>query len=560
MCIKYYRYQRIEIKTDERVTHAHVVCPDGKSEIVHSFFYQPINVDYDDEGTEYISASGSPYRCIRYTPIDCGEYRILYFADSEKLSEEIFGVLPSENHGFVKVSEENRSYFEYSDGTPYIPIGINMAFPSIYEATNGREFEGSGRFCYVGLRQYERWFKKASENGVDLVRIWIGHPYFTPDTEEAYKLNISRFSVIDEVVKLAKKYGILLKLTVENFRYFDYDRIADSNSYSDDVFRKFNKKLYVDGERCESMEQWITDERFADAWLYKVDELARRYSGDTSVFAIELWNEMNAIGCPCGKTLEWNKKYLPIVSEMFPHNMVINSLGSFESEGVKEKVYDSFCWEKSAFKQVHRYLDKGAPYEICGEDQTVALEDAFKALKDENSPLVFAEVGAVNNCHSGPFKFYVSDDDGLIFADCVYTPFFVGSCGCGHIWHWDERYVESKNLYKMFKPFAALIENINPAKENFVPQKLSNELAHVLILKGEKHVLGYIRSKSAGWKNVLRDLKAPERIAKLDVNVQNAEKIELYDIWNEDIKASLNGDTAEFENIERGCMFKIELK
>lgn len=146
---------------------------------------------------------------------------------------------------------------------------------------------------YLGLRQFDRWFKKASENGVNVVRLWLGHEYLCPDADEAGVLDTSKLEKIEAVIDLAKSYGLKTKLTIEQFRLFDYDRRSD-NSYTGDVLSKFNKKLYADGKRCESISEWLTDEKWREAWLKKVRALAARLSGDPSIFMIELWNEMNA--------------------------------------------------------------------------------------------------------------------------------------------------------------------------------------------------------------------------------------------------------------------------
>ena len=549
-------YERVEEHVASDVTCAKITYKDGSTETVYAFDYQPVKFIYDDEGFETVEKEGEPYKCIRYTPKCVGEATIVYCSDNE--NAKTINVLPSESNGFIRVSNTDRRYFEYSDGTAYVPIGINMAFPTTYEKHNGNEFGTSGEFCYVGMKQYERWFRKASQNGVNMVRVWIGHPYFTPDKDNAYDLDLVQLSKIDELVNLAKKYGLTLKLTLENFRYFDYDRIADTNSYSDDVFRKFNKKIYMDGQRCESTEEWITTPKYLDGWLYKVNELAKRFGDDTSIFAIELWNEMNSIHCPMEKTLEWNKQVLPKVAEMFPDNMVVNSLGSFESEGVK-KTYENFCWDKSSFKQVHRYLDQGASYEVCHENPLALLKDACEVLATDDMPFIAAETGAVNNCHSGPFKFYINDDDGILFADCVYTPFFAGSAGCGHIWHWDERYVEAKTLYKMYKPFTELIDGIDVVNEGFRPSDLSTDDAYVLTLNGKSYILGYIRNKTANWRNMLRDLRDAEIISELKVNIKGAKSVELINIWDDDITVEKSDCDVTFKNINYGVMFKVAL-
>lgn len=133
---------------------------------------------------------------------------------------------------------------------------------------------------------------------MNVARAWIGHEYFNPDTESIYKLDDKQFTKTDLLLELAKKYKIKLKLTLEQFRFFDYSDASEGGGYSADVFKKFNKRLYDRNRRCESADEWLSDELWRNAWLYKVEELAKRYSGDTEIFAIELWNEMNCVGEP----------------------------------------------------------------------------------------------------------------------------------------------------------------------------------------------------------------------------------------------------------------------
>ena len=83
-----------------------------------------------------------------------------------------------------------------------------------------------------------------------MARIWLGQEYLCPDTLNAGEFDLIQFAKIDILISLAEKYGIKLKLTIEQFRYFNYEKTADSYSYADDVFRKFNKRLYLGEKRC----------------------------------------------------------------------------------------------------------------------------------------------------------------------------------------------------------------------------------------------------------------------------------------------------------------------
>lgn len=487
-----------------------IVRPDGKIDTVKPFLYQPTRFEYDQHGYENLCEDGASEWRARYTPDVCGKYEVC---------GKSFQVMPSDDHGYIKVSDTDSRYFEYSDGTTYFPIGLNMAFPKMYKLSSGVEFGKSHKEATLGLRQYKRWFDSCKENGVNMVRLWIGHPYFTPDTEETYRLDYKKLTLLDTIVEMARERDIKLKLTLEQFRYCNYND-------EEVCYPAFNKKLYHEGKPCPEPTEWLWSDIWQEAWYYKLDELAKRYNGDTTIFAIELWNEMNCFGEHC---IPWSKTTLPKLKKIFDKHMVINSLGSLDCEETVG-IYHNFCWDKSDFVQVHRYIDQGAPFEICNNPIEMIQDGVSQFMKYEK-PVLVAETGAVDDCHSNHFRFYSSDDRGLIFADTVYTPVFYGSCGIGNIWHWDDRYLESKELYKMFRPVADLCRGVDFVHEEFCVRDYSDDNAYILELAGKTTQLLYIRNKSDNWQNVLRDLKEPEIVERIILpdNLKDAEIISIWD-------------------------------
>ncbi len=143
--------------------------------------------------------------CYRYAPILPGEYRIYERRGKTVCKEYGFTAVCGDRHGFVKVSEKDRRYFAYTDSNPFMPIGINMAFPQSFAVSDGSEFGQSDNIAYIGLKQYETWFKKANENGVNLVRIWCGHTYFSVDTNEAGVFHIEQFAKLDRINTLKSR-------------------------------------------------------------------------------------------------------------------------------------------------------------------------------------------------------------------------------------------------------------------------------------------------------------------------------------------------------------------
>lgn len=557
ICGELKKYERLEFQFESRITHIKILRPCKTYDIAEAFTYQPIAVNYNNEGIEQISADGSEIFVCRYTPDFSGTAVIEAYNENGITEKTELEIADSNSFGYIEISKNDKKYFAYSNGNPFFPVGVNTAFPTAYSVPSGSEFGIEKAFEFIGLRQYERWFKKLSENGVNVARIWLGHEYFSPDTPEVYEFDSVQFSKIDRLISLAKKYKIKLKLTLEQFRFFDYEKNASPNSFEGDIFRKFSKRLFCKGHRCENMKEWLTNSVWRSAWLAKVKEFAKRYAGDTEIFAIELWNEMNTFG-EWENVIEWNKTVLPEVRKMFPKNLVINSLGSLDCEAV-QKMYSDFCWENCDFVQIHRYFDQGAEFCECGENPVTMIKTAFERVKTDK-PLFIAETGAVNDCHSGTFRFYVNDNDGIILADTVYTPVFLKSCGTGNIWHWDERYIEAKNLYRMFRPISDLVFGVEFDKEDFTPLDFSNSSVSLLLLKGKSVALGYIRNKNHSWENVLRDLKEVSPVGSFEFNMSGAKSIKCFPVWQADkTEAKVSNETIRFENIGIGTLFKIHL-
>ncbi len=120
------------------------------------------------------------------------------------------------------------------------------------------------------------------------------------------------------------------------------------------------------------------------------------------------------------------------------------------------------------FQQVHRYLDQGAPWEICNLDPVAFSIDAIQRARRPDRPVLLAETGAVNDRHTGPFRYFRMDRRGMIFHDTTFPAFFAGAAGTGHNWWWDS-YVDQKNLWGQFRPFANLFQGVALDQENFRP-------------------------------------------------------------------------------------------
>src|SRR5689334_13069980 len=76
---------------------------------------------------------------------------------------------------FVRVSPRDRRYLELTDGTPYIPVGLNMIGPPYVRS-------GDPAAALAGL---DDWLTKLSSNGGNYIRAWISNPFWAVEHEKS---------------------------------------------------------------------------------------------------------------------------------------------------------------------------------------------------------------------------------------------------------------------------------------------------------------------------------------------------------------------------------------
>ncbi len=148
-----------------------------------------------------------------------------------------------------------------------------------------------------------------------------------------------------------------------------------------------------------------------------------------------------------------------------------------------------------------------------GLDPVMLSVDAVQRARRPDRPVLLAETGAVNDAHSGPFRYYRADHDGLIFHDTTYPAFFAGAAGSGHIWHWD-RYVDQKNLWYGFRALADALHGVAVDCEGFVAFTQSTDEYWCLGLRGRTVSLVWLRNRADRWDFVLRDDLTPAAVTR----------------------------------------------
>lgn len=457
--------------------------------------------------------------------------------------------LPSGSKGYIGVSRENPSFFSFSDGSVYIPIGINMINPSGRYRNNPDS----------AMLEIENWMKNLSANGGNYIRVWLSQSFWDMEDTKAGEYSEEKIKRIDRFVEMARSNGLRIKMTLEHFRSVTLQE--NNQSWANkDVYHTSN------GGPLDSIRQYLTTDEGRQLFLKKVDFYKERYGSDTLFFGWELWNEMNAMKGPEDEVFfNWNERMLQEVKRRFPENLVMQSFGSFDYEGVRPYYQRLMLMPWNEVAQVHRYLDLGARMEVCHEPMDIICSSAIDEIKSYNpgKPVILAETGAVEPKHSGPSKLYPADTAGILLHDILFAPFFSGSAGAGMSWHW-ESYVDKNYLWYHFGRFHRAIEDVDPVAENFVYTKSETDRLRVYSMKGTRTKLLWIRDKNNTWQSELTEGKAPELISGLDLDLRTqgiqdtSGTIEIYDPWQDKWSAAkAEGEVIVLPEFRRSLIVRI---
>jgi hypothetical protein len=231
---------------------------------------------------------------------------------------------------------------------------------------------------------------------------------------------------------------------------------------------------------------------------------------------------------------------LPQLHRLFPKNMVVQSLGSFDNPGRRKTYQRLSAMSGNDAAQVHRYLDLRAQLEVCHGPMEMLAADAVRELLafQPGKPVLLAETGAVKPGHTGVSPLYASDKEGMILDDVIFAPFFAGAAGTGEIWFWRDS-IEKPNLWHRFARFARAIEGLDPAAEDLQPMLLEHPRLRVYLLKGRETLLAWCRDSRNDWRAELERGEGPEQLAglKLDLSAQlkgrKPSRVRAYSPWTD---------------------------
>lgn len=446
---------------------------------------------------------------------------------------------------FVRVSPRDPRYFELSDGRPYIPIGLNLISPGTRDTAEG-------------LARMEHWMEQLAKHGGNFIRVWISSPYWDVEHERSGVYDEAKAARIERMLAAARRHGLRVKLTLEHFR-----EMSDTPRQS-----WANKPLHLvaNGGTATSVPDFFTGEPSRARFRQKLAWLARRFGDDPTIFGWELWNEVNAVRARPEDYLPWTELMLGELHRLFPRHLAMQSLGSYDTPGVRALYRQHSLLPGNDLAQVHRYLDLGAPLEICHGPMDVLAADAVRDLLafTPGRPVVLAEGGAVEPRHTGPFALYPKDESGVLLHDVLFAPFFAGAAAAGQIWHWDV-YVDRNRLWPQFARFAAIVRDLDPAAERFQSVQWTQARLRIYALRGGRTTLLWFRDGGNTWHRELAQGETPAALSGLQVDLAPVlagpaprTSAEVYDPWkNEWTPVKLAGTRLALPDFRRSIVVRL---
>ncbi|MBA3685237.1 MAG: hypothetical protein H0W72_08355 [Planctomycetes bacterium] len=320
--------------------------------------------------------------------------------------------------GPIGQSPHNPRLLAFSDGTPFIPIGPNIAWT-----------KGPDR-----LKLFDRFFTALAAAGGTHTRMWLASWCGQFESAEPDRYRLDQAWLADGALALARARGLKVTVVIDNHHDFHEGLMVPYGATIADRLRVFMAP--TPGAQ----------------YLRKLRYLLARWGADDTVMAWELFNELD-LACPVRETaLPWVAGATAAFARLdLDHRLCTVSWAGND-------------WDRCAaagsqgLAQVHRYVLEWAHSDEATKATTrdgVGLLIGSARRADEiGRPFLFGEVGyqgteAVNQGND-------LDSDGLLLRQQAWAGFLVGSCGSGMGWWWDV-YIDSLGLWSQYRPLATAV-------------------------------------------------------------------------------------------------------
>ena len=364
------------------------------------------------------------------------------------------------------------------------------------------------------------------------MRIWISTEFLEIEDQREGKYNPEKLTRIEQLLQLAEKYHIYIKITLHHLRTIAHNTSPEASWCNSRAL----------ATKFKNVSEYVSTKKGKKSYLKRLKVLAQKCQNHPYVYGWELWNEMDS-AVPEAEWLPFTKEMLGKVKKLCPEQLVTQTLGSMHASYMDDYYKKLAAITNNEFLSIHRYLDEGDKWQqypiVKGAVSALATDAVAMGLaftKNDPKPVIINEIGAVNPNHAGPSSLYPKDTEGILLHDFIFAPFFGGSAGSGNTWHWDH-YIEPNQLWYHFGRFKNAIEGIDPVKEAMQPFYFKRNTVACYGLKGKTKTILWCRDLTNNWKTELREGRPAQmkRDFEIPLNLINIKytHYSVYDPWTD---------------------------
>lgn len=332
----------------------------------------------------------------------------------------------SNPRGPLMINPRNRRFLAWADGTPFVPVGPNIAW------VDGDPLAG-----------FQKSFATLRAHHGNHTRIWMATWSLGLEGAQPDAFRLERAEQLDGVLAAARAAGVRVTLVLDNHH---------------DVLQGVP---FPYGDNLVARQDHFFSIPPPAAWERRLRYCLARWGADDTILAFELINEADLA--------------MPVRERAIPW---------LEAAMVKLKEYDvdrrlhtvSWCggdWPKALASsaidivQLHSYVlewieeteaVKAATRDGVGMLIPAALQASQAGAHGEIRPWLLGEVGYQGSTAENPGNDL--DPTGILLRQQLWAGFLLGGCGGGMNWWWDV-YLDAHHLWPVYGVFAQLIAELD---------------------------------------------------------------------------------------------------
>ncbi len=344
----------------------------------------------------------------RFTPTTPGIYSVIAVtlngqeANPVNLNPTQFQVASSLAPGFIRLDSKNKMRFMFDDGSPYYPLGFNLAWRGDGQPPLTQSLDRMG---HAGVNWTRIWMNHWDEKNLD----WPKHG---ADPIQLGQLSLSTAWQWDQIIAAAENDGVYLQLVLQHHGQY--------SSASDPDWPK-NPWNKANGGWLENSSQFFTDPQAIALTKNKYRYIIARWGYSPAIMAWELFNEIewtDAFKTNLSYVAAWHQTMAAFIREQDPYHHLITT---------SSRTAEPSLWPAMDYYQAHVYThDVTSAMEMLDEDR---LDRAY--FYGEYGGRAVENGGAEQDLHNG-----------------LWASLMSSASGAAQFWFWD--FIQSKNLFSEF--------------------------------------------------------------------------------------------------------------